>query len=76
MAPLVLDKEEEGDDTDDHGAGDADDNNQATVHLSIIVFCVIGRQLLRFVVKKSFLLVGQTSSYARYFGTRVSATVT
>ena len=33
MAPLILDKEEEGDDTDDHGAGNADHNHQATVHL-------------------------------------------
>ena len=33
MAPLILDKEEERDDTDDHGAGNADHNQQATVHL-------------------------------------------
>ena len=34
MTPLILDKEEKGDDTDDHGAGYEDDNDQATVHHS------------------------------------------
>ena len=34
MAPLILDKEEKGYDTDDHGAGDEDDDDQATVHHS------------------------------------------
>ena len=32
MAPLILDKEEEGDDADDHGAGNADHNYQPAVH--------------------------------------------
>jgi hypothetical protein len=32
MTPLILDKEEKGDDTDYHGAGNADDNHQAAVH--------------------------------------------
>ena len=32
VTPFILDKEENGDNTDDHGAGDADDNHQATVH--------------------------------------------
>ena len=52
MTPLILDKEEDGDDADDHGAGDADDDHQATVHLVTIllgVLHVIVRQLLRFV---------------------------
>ena len=34
MTPLILDKEEEGDDADDHGAGDADDNHHPAVHLA------------------------------------------
>jgi hypothetical protein len=34
MAPLILDKEEKGDDTDDHGAGNEDDDDKATVHHS------------------------------------------
>ena len=34
MAPLILDKEEKGDDTDDHGAGDEDYDDEATVHHS------------------------------------------
>ena len=33
MAPLILDKEEEGDDADDHGAGNTDHNYQPAVHL-------------------------------------------
>ena len=33
MAPLILYEEEEIDDTDDHGAGDADHNDQPAVHL-------------------------------------------
>ena len=32
--PLILDKEEKGDDTDEHGAGNEDDDDQVTVHLS------------------------------------------
>ena len=36
-APLILDKEEDADDTDDHGAGDADHNKQPTVHLGFII---------------------------------------
>ena len=35
MTPLILDKEENGDDTDDHGAGDEDDDDEATVHFQI-----------------------------------------
>ena len=34
MTPLILDKEEKGDDTDDHGAGYEGDDNQATIHHS------------------------------------------
>ena len=34
MTPLILDKEGKRDDTDDHGAGYEDDNDQATVHHS------------------------------------------
>ena len=34
MTPLILDKEEKGDDTDDHGAGYEDDDDQAAVHHS------------------------------------------
>ena len=34
MTPLILDKEKNGYDTDDHGAGDEDDYDQAAVHLS------------------------------------------
>jgi hypothetical protein len=36
MTPLVLDKEENADDTDDHGTGDEDDDDQATVHFKEI----------------------------------------
>ena len=32
MAPLVLDKEDDRDDTDDHGASNADDDKHAAVH--------------------------------------------
>ena len=39
MAPLILDKEEDGDDADDHGAGDADDDYEATVHDILCVSC-------------------------------------
>ena len=34
MAPLILDKEEKGDDTDDHGAGYEDHDDQAAIHHS------------------------------------------
>ena len=34
MTPLILDKEENGDDTDNHGAGNEDDDDQVTVHVS------------------------------------------
>ena len=37
MTPLILDKEKNGDDADDHGAGDEDDDDQAAVHLSSVV---------------------------------------
>jgi hypothetical protein len=36
MTPLILDKEEKGDDTDDHRAGNEDDDDQATIHLSSV----------------------------------------
>ena len=32
MTPLILDKEEKGDDTDDHGKGYEHDDDQATIH--------------------------------------------
>ena len=32
MAPLILDIEEDKEDTDDHGDDDADNNNQTAVH--------------------------------------------
>ena len=48
--PLILDKGQDGDDTDDHAAGNEDDDNQATVHLEdlLIYFlcCVPAKYLL------------------------------
>ena len=37
VTPFILDKEENGDDTDDHGAGNADDNHQAAVHFQKVL---------------------------------------
>ena len=55
MAPLILDKEKDGDDADDHRAGYADDNHQPAVHLDtdlsairpVVVFCVFHEQVVQ-----------------------------
>ena len=38
MAPLILDKEEDGDDADDHRAGNADDDHQPAVHVGSYLY--------------------------------------
>ena len=38
MTPLILDEEEDGDDADDHRAGNADDDHQPAVHLGSYLY--------------------------------------